>query len=146
MYSFLKHLHSGLRFIVLILVVLAIIKSCLGWIGKKSYTEGSRKLNLFTLISAHTQLLVGLILYFLSPLVQFSGTAMKNPTIRYWTAEHITMMIIAIILITIGYIRSKKILLPQKKHLNIFVFYLLAAIIVLITLLLSSRGVLNTSV
>ncbi len=145
MYPFLKYLHSGLRYVVLILIVLAIIQSFLGWIGKKTYSEGNRKLNLFTLISVHTQLLVGLILYFLSPLVQFSAAAMKNRETRYWTTEHITMMIIAIVLITIGYSRSKKASLPQNKHANVFVFYFLAVIIVLITLVLSHRGVLNMS-
>lgn len=145
MYPFFKYFHSGLRYIVLILVVVAIIQSLLGWLGKKTYTEGNRKLNLFALISAHTQLLIGLVLYFLSPLVKFSGGTMKNPETRYWTVEHISMMIIAIILITIGYVRSKKVLVPQKKHLNIFIFYFLAALIVIITLILSHRGVFGMS-
>jgi uncharacterized membrane protein len=145
MYPFFKYFHSGLRYIVLILVVAAIIQSLLGWLGKKTYTEGNRKLNLFALISAHTQLLIGLVLYFLSPLVQFSGGTMKNAETRYWTVEHISMMIIAIILITIGYSRSKKVLVPEKKHLNIFIFYFLAALIVIITLILSHRGVFGMS-
>ncbi len=146
MYPFFKYLHSGFRYIVLILVILAIIQALLGWLGKKNYTEGNRKLNLFALISAHTQLIIGLVLYFLSPLVQFSKATMKDATARYWTVEHITMMIIAIVLITVGYVRSKKALLPEKKHFNIFVFYLLAVIIVIVTLVLSHRGVLGMSV
>lgn len=146
MYIFLKYLHSGLRYIVLLLVVAAIVQALLGWLGKKDYTAGNHKLNLFALISAHTQLLVGLILYFVSPLVQFSAATMKDATARYWTVEHITMMIIAIALITIGYSRSKKALVPEKKHFNIFVFYLLAVIIVIVTLVLSHRGVLSMSV
>ncbi|MGI4751060.1 MAG: hypothetical protein ACRYFB_10515 [Janthinobacterium lividum] len=146
MYSFFKYLHSGLRYIVLILVLAAIIQSLLGWLGKKNYTEGNRKLNLFALISVHTQLIIGLILYFISPLVNFSGATMKDPTARYWTVEHITMMIIAIALITVGYSRSKRILLPVKKHSNIFIFYFLALLIVVVTLVLSHRGVLGMSV
>lgn len=145
MYSFFKYLHSGLRYIVLILIIAAIIRALLGWIGKKTYTEGNRKLNLFALISAHTQLIIGLVLYFLSPLVQFAGAAMKDKTTRYWTTEHLTMMIIAIALITIGYARSKRVLLPEKKHFTIFIFYFLAIIIVIITLILSGRGVFSTS-
>lgn len=145
MYLFLKYLHSGLRYVVLILVLLAIVQSLLGWLGKKTYTEGNRKLNLFALISAHTQLLVGLVLYFVSPLVQFSSAAMKNKETRYWTVEHITMMIIAIVLITIGYSRSKKAVPDANKYFNIFIFYLLAALIVVVTLILSQRGVLSMS-
>lgn len=141
MYLIFKYLHSGVRYIVLILVLLAIFQSLFGLIGKNNYTETNRKINLFALISAHTQLLIGIVLYFLSPLVSFTSGAMKNPTIRYWTVEHISMMVIAIILITIGYVRSKKVVLPEKKHLNIFIFYLLAIIIVIVTLVMRQKGV-----
>src|ERR1700743_1121194 len=89
MYNFFLQLHSGFRFIVMILILLAILQSLAGWFGNRPYTNTNRKINLFTLISAHIQLLIGLVLYFLSPLVQFSSAAMKDNTTRYWTAEHI---------------------------------------------------------
>jgi hypothetical protein len=60
------------------------------WFGKKPTANGSRKFNLFTMISVHTQILLGLILYFLSPNVKFGGGVMKDPTARYWTVEHIS--------------------------------------------------------
>lgn len=145
MYIIFKYLHSGIRYIVLILVLWAVIQSLFGWLGKNNYTETNKKVNLFALISAHTQLLIGIALYFLSPLVQFTSGAMKDQTTRYWTVEHISMMIIAIILITIGYARSKKAVLPEKKHINIFIFYLLAIIIVIVTLIMSQRGVFGMS-
>jgi cytochrome bd-type quinol oxidase subunit 2 len=129
-YSIFKYIHSGFRFIVLILVLLAIINALAGWFGKKSYTEGNRKLNLFAMISAHTQLLLGIILYFLSPFVQFNGETMKDATTRYWTVEHLVMMILAIVLITIGHSRSKKAALPEAKHRAIAIFYILAVVVI----------------
>src|ERR1700743_3185039 len=87
-YTIIKQLHSGFRYIVFILILIAIIQSLLGWFGKKNYTEGNRKLNLFALISAHTQLLIGIVLLFVSPYVKFSGDSMKDDTLRYFTAEH----------------------------------------------------------
>lgn len=129
-YSIFKYIHSGFRFIVLILVLLAIINALAGWFGKKSYTEGNRKLNLFAMISAHTQLLLGIILYFLSPFVQFNGETMKDATTRYWTVEHLVMMIFAIVLITIGHSRSKKAALPEAKHRAIAIFYILAVVVI----------------
>jgi len=86
---------------------------------------------LFTLISAHTQLLIGIALYFLSPLVQFNSGTMKNDTTRYFTVEHWFMMIIAIALITIGYSKSKKKVLPEAKHKTIFIFYGIAILVVI---------------
>ena len=124
---------------VIILILLAILGALAGWFGKKPYTESNRKLNLFAMISAHTQFLLGLILYFLSPLVQFNSTTMKQPDTRYWTVEHITMMLFAIILITIGHSRSKKILLPEGKHRAIALFYILAFLVVVVAIIQSHR-------
>lgn len=130
-YIFVKDLHSGFRYIVFVLVLIAIIQSLLGWLGKKPYTELNRKLNLFALISAHTQLLIGIVLYFLSPLVQFNAGTMKNDTTRYFTVEHWVMMIIAIVLITIGHSKSKKIILPEAKHKTIAIYYIIAFLVII---------------
>lgn len=133
-YTIFKYIHSGLRFIVVILLLLAIIQSLAGWFGKKSYTEGNRKVNLFAMISAHTQLLFGIVLYFLSPFVQFGANTMKDATTRYWTVEHISMMIIALVFITIGHARSKRANTPEAKHKTIAIFYILAVVIIAVAL------------
>jgi len=142
-YSFFRELHSGFRYIVLLLLLIAIIKAWADWLGKKPYSEGNRKLNLFAMISMHTQLLIGLILYFLSPFVQFGSQTMKDHVTRYWTVEHLTAMIIAIVLITIGHSRSKKAALPEGKHKAIAIFYTLGLLIVVATIILSGRGLLT---
>jgi cytochrome bd-type quinol oxidase subunit 2 len=143
MYSFFKNFHSGFRYIVFILVVIAIIQSLVGWLGKKPYTDANRKMNLFAMISAHTQLLIGLVLYFLSPLVQFASSTMKNNELRYWTVEHLTGMIIAIALITIGHSRSKKATTPEGKHRAVAIFYTIAFLVIVGTIMQSHRGLLG---
>ena len=130
-YSIVQQLHSVMRYAVIVLVLMAIIQSLLGWLGKNPYTPFNKKINLFAMISAHTQLLVGIVLYFLSPLVQFNSTTMKNETTRYFTVEHWVMMIIAIVLITIGHSKSKKLVLPEAKHRVVFIFYGLALLVVI---------------
>lgn len=139
MYTGLKHLHSGLRYVVLILLILAIINAISGLVGKKAYTEGSRKLNLFTLISAHIQLLVGLGLYALSTMVSFSdmATVMKTANLRYWTVEHISMMVIAIVLITVGHAKSKRGETASAKHQSIAVFYTIALVVILAAIMMA---------
>jgi len=139
MYNFIFQLHSGFRFIVMVLLLLAILQSLAGWLGNRPYTNINRKINLFTLISAHIQLLIGLALYFISPLVQFNHDTMKNDTTRYWTMEHIAMMIFAIILITIGHARSKRILAPAGKHRTIAIFYSLALLVIVLAIIQSMR-------
>ena len=145
LYSFFLHLHSGFRYIVLLLVLLAIVRAWADWLGKKSYSEGNRKLNLFAMISAHTQLLIGIVLYFLSPFVQFGSQTMKDATTRYWTVEHLTGMIIALILITIGHARSKRASAAELKHKNIAIFYTLALVIIIATIIVSKRGLFGMS-
>jgi hypothetical protein len=134
-YPIFKDLHSGFRYIVIVLVLLAIIQSLLGWLGKRPYTELNRKINLFALISVHTQLLIGIVLYFLSPMVQFNSGTMKDAVTRYFTVEHWFGMIIAIVLITIGHSRSKRIASPESKHKTIAVFYLIAFLVIIGTIM-----------
>ena len=130
----LLHIHSLLRYILLILLLVSIVKSLSGWMGKKTYTSGDRKITLFTMVSAHLQLVVGLILYFLSPTVKVGmaniGEAMKDTSLRFWTVEHISMMLIAIVLITLGNSLSKRGKDDQAKHKRVAIFFLLALIII----------------
>jgi len=124
LYTILLQAHSGFRFIVMVLLLVAILQSLVGWFGNRPYTEINRKLNLFTLISAH---------------IQFSKTAMQEHDTRYWTVEHITMMVFAIALITVGHIRSKKVLAPAAKHRTIAIFYLLALLVIVLAIIQSLR-------
>ena len=126
-YQILKSAHSGWRYIVFALLVIAVVNALSGWLGKKTYTEGTRKLNVFTLISAHIQLLFGLGLYFISPLTKIASS---EPIGRYWKMEHISMMILAIILITIGNSKSKKVTDAVAKHKAVAIFFGLALVII----------------
>ena len=130
MYTGLLHLHSILRYAVLILVLLSILQAITA--GNKPYTPANKKVNLFALISCHLQLVIGLVLYFISPNVDFSK--MSDPTYRYWNVEHISMMILAIALITVGYSKSKKAIEAKAKHKAIYVFYTLGIVIVLLAI------------
>ena len=132
-YEIFKDIHSWFRYVVFVLVLLAIIQSLIGWLGKKAYTEGNRKINLFALISAHTQLLIGIVLYIsdIDRKVQFSKAAMQDPNIRYFTVEHWVMMLIAIVLITIGHSKSKRATLPENKHKTIAIFYIIAILVII---------------
>lgn len=86
---------------------------------------------LFAFISSHIQLLVGLILYFISPKVIFSAEAMKSALSRFFLVEHTTMMILAIIVISVGYIMAKKVAPEKKAFSRIFWAYLVGLILIL---------------
>jgi uncharacterized BrkB/YihY/UPF0761 family membrane protein len=145
MYSTLLGLHSGLRYLVLLLLAVSLLLAIVGLFGKKPYTQTNRKLNLFAMISTHIQFLVGLILYFFSPLVNYSnmGQAMKETMTRYWTVEHFVMMLFAIVLITLGHSRSKKAADDFNKHRSIALYYGLAVLVIVVAIYQSGRPILG---
>ena len=140
-YKFFLEFHSGFRYIVFLLLAIAVIRAFAGWFGKGAYTDGNRKFNLFTMISVHTQILIGLVLYFISPNVKFVSGMMKDATLRYWGVEHISMMIIAMILITIGHSKSKKAISAEAKHKTIAVFYTITLAIIVVAIALMIKDV-----
>jgi hypothetical protein len=140
MYTGLLHTHSMLRYLVLIMLIIVIVKSFMGFSGKKAFGKTDNILGLTLFSLTHTQLLVGLLLYFTSPFVQFSGDTMKDPFTRYWTAEHSVMMLIAIVLITLARITSKKMTDDTAKHKRMFIFNAIALVIILLAISMSQRG------
>lgn len=140
MYQGFIHLHNFLRWVILILLVVALVRHLLGMSGKKPFTSGDKKIGLFLMIAAHIQFLIGLIQWFVGPwgfkVIQNigMGAAMKDPTYRFWTVEHNIGMLIAIILITVGRGVSKKNIPDAVKHKKTFWFFLVALILILVSI------------
>jgi hypothetical protein len=132
--------HSVVRYFVLIFLGVVIIRSLSGWQKKSEFTGLDDKMSLWLFILTHTQLLIGLFLFFVSPVVIFSGASMKDPIARYWLVEHNTMMLIAIILITMARITAKKMSDATARHKRLFIFNVLALLIILAAILQSGRG------
>lgn len=141
MYSFLKHAHSGWRWIVLILLVAAIANAFMKWQKKSDYKESDRKLSTFAMIATHIQFLFGIVLLFISPLAikamknyESFGELMGNAINRFYTVEHTSMMLLAIALITIGNARTKRLNVAASKHKSVFIFFLLGLLIMLVSI------------
>lgn len=137
MYEILKHTHSGLRWLVLLFIVVAIVNALMKMGTKKEYTKADKMPVLLGLIFTHLQLIIGLVLYFISQKFSFAngmGALMKDSASRFYGVEHITVMILAIILITIGYSKSKRQELASKKHLTVLIFYGIGLLLILISI------------
>jgi NADH:ubiquinone oxidoreductase subunit 2 (subunit N) len=132
MYHFIQKFHSGWAYLALLLLLLAIIICWMGMISKKEFTTKDRKIALFALIATHIQLVVGLILYFVSPLGKAALGNMSDAALRLTSLEHPLINIIAIILITIGWSRHKKAASNEAKFKSIAVFYSLGLALILI--------------
>lgn len=130
MYNGLLHAHSGLRWVALLLLLVAIINALISK-GKNSYEKKDKMINLFAMILLHTQLLIGLVLYFISGKVNFSKGWMKIDSFRFFGLEHFLLMVIGIVLITIGRKKAEAQTVPNAKHSKILVWYTLGLIIIL---------------
>jgi|ERR1700733_9568992 len=137
MYNTLLFLHSLLRWVILLLALTAIYRSFIGMRAGKPFTAADKKTGLFLMISAHTTLLIGLYQWMVGPwglqniLNMGMAAVMKDPVYRFYAVEHMTGMIIAIVLITIGRGVSKKNIPDTLKHKKTFWFFLVALVIIL---------------
>ena len=131
MYEFIQKFHSGWAYLAIVLLVFAVVNSFIGKSSNKEFTPKDRKIALFGLIGTHTQLLIGLILYFVSPLGLASLGQMSDKGLRLTSLEHPLVNIIAITLITIGWIKHKKSVTSEAKFKAITVFYGLGLLLIL---------------
>ena len=142
MYEILLTLHSWLRWVVLLLALLAIVNALLGSINRRPFTKGDERNGLLFMISCDVQLLIGLILYFVSPLGMAAfgaGNAMKDAAVRYFAVEHLVVMLIAIVLVHIGRSRSKTLQADAARHRAALLFYGIALLLMLSRIPFSDR-------
>ncbi|MEM6895062.1 MAG: hypothetical protein AAF554_15305 [Bacteroidota bacterium] len=132
----LRNLHSYLAYIVLAVLVFAVFNAITGWLGKRQFTmHKDLRISLFALIFSHIQLLIGLILYFVSDsglrAVQALGMSGLNSAARLLAVEHPFTNIIAIVLITVGWSKHKKTDESTTKFKRIGLFYGIGLLLIL---------------
>jgi uncharacterized membrane protein len=129
--------HSVLRWVFVVLMVLSLVEAFTGKSGNKSFEGKSRKIFLFTLITLHVQVFLGLAMYYMSDVVDTalaSDELMKNSSHRFWAVEHMVGMLLGATLITIGWSKAKKAIDDAAKFKKIALFYTLGFILIMATI------------
>ena len=130
-----KEIHSYWAYLVVLFLLIAVINASSGYTKKRAFTAKDLRIGLFTLIVSHIQLLIGLGWYFMSPVYKAmkvdSAAIMGDPASRLLAIEHPLMMILAIVLITIGWSKHKKKTEDTAKFKTFAVFYGLALVFIL---------------
>ena len=127
-----KLVHSYWAYLVLIMLLFAVINAIIGLSQKKEFGNKDLRIGLFTLIFSHIQVLIGLAWYFAGGFSgQISGEVMKDADSRFVVIEHPIMMILAIVLITIGWSKHKKKTESSAKSKTFAIFYGIALVLVL---------------
>ncbi len=122
--------HSGLRWIVLLLLIVTSVKAIAGYAGKKTYLPVDKKLASFTVMFFHLQVVLGFVLFFGNKWHLLMGE-MKDASIRFFTVEHSLGMLLAAVLLTIGSAKAKRASSDEKKFKTIAWMFTIALIIVL---------------
>ena len=134
MYTGLQHSHSGLAYLALLALILVIVWALIGSLSGREFQEKDRKIALVGLILSHLQLLIGLILYFVSQKgfsLLTGGGAMADEDARLTALEHPLINIVASALITIGYSRAKRLETSKGKFRSIYMLYAIGLVLIL---------------
>ncbi|UXX78829.1 hypothetical protein N7E81_15845 [Reichenbachiella carrageenanivorans] len=135
MYTIILYTHSWLRWVVLILALVNIYKSFVGFRGALPYGKSEKSLAASFVGTLHLTFVLGLILYFISPYAYqaFGGSesVMKNPTLRFWAVEHAFVMILAIAAASIGNAKAKRAATDPEKFKAQLIFFSIALILIL---------------
>lgn len=135
LYNAFLHVHSVVRWIVLLLLIFAILNSLIA--GNRPYIRTDNRLGILLTIFTDLMLVAGIYLYFMGPrgyrMMEGKGMSdiMKDATTRFYVVEHMAGMLIAIILIHIGKAQGRKKISDRAKHRRTMIFYLLALLIIL---------------
>lgn len=127
-------LHNLLRWAVLLFGLWTLLNAITGLFGKRTFSAGDNRSNLLFMISCDIQLLLGLILYFNNAWfdrLKDLGNNMKDPYNRFFTMEHMSMMILAWILVHIGRTSVKRAATDGTKHKRMLLFFGLAIVLIL---------------
>jgi len=138
-----KTIHSIFRYGMLLMLVGTLINFFIKWRNNYAFDAKSNRLSLITFIFSHVQLLLGFMLYFMGPKgMSYFGMegVMSNSMMRFFAVEHIFGMLVAIILISLGRIKSKKLESDVAKHKTTFIYFLIALVIIIVSIPWPFRG------
>lgn len=130
-------MHSLLRWLLLAVLIYVVIASIIGWKQNKPYTKGHGKLVFYTVLLTHLQLIIGFVLYFMNSWhlrLANMGETMGDSFSRFFAVEHLLGMLIAIVLITIGSARSKKVAEDAGKYKVVALLFGIALLLILLSI------------
>jgi hypothetical protein len=135
MYITLLTIHNLLRWLFLAAALYAIYRAVMGLMNKSVYNKSDNTSGTFLVALAHSQLLIGIILLFVSPVIQAAmadmGAAMKDKALRLQLIEHPLTMIMGVVLIQIGRIRTRKAYADSDKYKRSLIFFGIGLLLIL---------------
>lgn len=137
-YPILLVVHNALRWLVLGSLLIALSSSYSGWLRGRMYRPIDQTLRVIATSIAHTQLLVGFYLYTQSPIVsyywKFSPDASQSTEFRFFSLIHISLMVTAVVVMTIGSSKAKRQPTVQQKFKTTAIYFSITLLLILIAI------------
>lgn len=134
MYGWLLFFHSIFRWLVLLSLLYAVARGFAGWSGRRRFTRTDNTIRHVTATIAHTQLMIGYVLYFNSPLIQYFRSnfneAVREPGLLFFGLIHIILMTLSIVLITIGSAAAKRQETDRGRFRTMAIWFTAALIVI----------------
>jgi hypothetical protein len=138
MYYTLIVLHSLVRWVLLVSLLLAIYRGYRGWLGRRGWFKWDNTLRVATVTLAHVQLSIGVVLYLVSPLIKTFlnnySAAKSIRDIRFFGMEHSLMMALAVTFITIGASKARTRQLAGPKFKAMAIWFTIALVIIFVSI------------
>lgn len=138
LYPALLALHSWMRWVVLIGLILCLFRAYRGWLFPRPYARLDNQVRIGTVASVHLQLILGTWLYVISPIVHYFYAhfteAVHINNIRFFGMEHVTMMVIAIAVMTIGSARTRRKKTDREKFRTMAIWFTIAVMLIFISI------------
>lgn len=135
MYEFIKGLHNLLRWVVLLGGVSALVLMLAGLASRSAWTGRERGVGAAFAGSLHLQVLVGLLLYVISPIVRGGwrdlGTAMGNDATRFFLVEHLAVMILAAGAAQVGLSLARRAATDRARYVRALAGFGIAMLLIL---------------
>ncbi|PRD45545.1 hypothetical protein [Sphingobacterium haloxyli] len=138
MYSTLLIIHSLTRWLVLAFLVYSICSAFVGYTRDKRFSKADNAFRHWTATVSHIQLMIGIILYTQSPIVNYfwakTESGLHQLELTFYGLIHMVLMLLSVVLITIGSALAKRRLTDREKFKTMFVWFSIAFIIILIAI------------
>lgn len=136
MYPVVLALHSCTRYAVVASLLYTTVRSLYGWLARARYTRADRSVQLFAVAAVHFQVVVGFILYFCSPLLDYFRSDIKAgmsiPELRFFGVVHLACMLIASVVLTIGGAKARRAADDTEKFRTVALYFIAAGVLILL--------------
>lgn len=138
MHQILLTVHSIFRWLVLLSLLFAVYRSANGYFLIRSFTKIDHAIRHWTATIAHIQLMIGMVLYFNSPIVKYALADEKNTGIineaYFFKFVHIAFMISSVVLITVGSSLAKRKELSSDKFKTMLLWFTIALVLIFLAI------------